>query len=378
MLRPSSSISSSERNRSRRLRDVLVSCGWTLLALVSLDIALDRVFAMPSDPHRQPGSMQQYLEYGRSINGKIGRMFGVDDAHSAPILNAGWIDRECRHVPAPALMSQRGLTIYGMSFTNHVADQLLLLDPQLAIARYSGPGAPPSHSYACFQAVQRAGRDLNSIQVLGVLASSLPRMLALSGATTTFEAPQPFTFPRYQIDGQGELTAIEPSIRSPEDLYDPAKRGGFQAQLAEKDAFYDPALFDGQWADHSVFLRLLRRAYAQAEFRRRSVQLVSDGTQFRPDLGPPLRAILVAFVRQVHARGQRPFILLLQDRGSGTDSLARLVGPSLQEAGATVIRSDEIANVNDPRNFLPDGHFTPKVDRLIAQRLLLAISNPAD
>ena len=377
MLRPSSSISSSRRPHSRRLRAVLVTCGWTLLTLIGLDIAVGQIFAVPSDPRRQPAAMAQYFDYGRSVDGKITGMIGSDDAHSAPILLAGWIDRDCRHVPEPAPASRRGLTIYGMSFTNHLADQLERLDPALAITRYAGPGASPNHSFACFEAVQAAGRDPNGVQVLGVLASSLPRMLSLTGASNTFEQPQPFTFPRYQLDGRGQLVAIEPAIRSPEEMRNPGKLADFEAQLARHDAFYDPLQFDGQWADHSVFLRLLRRAYAQAEFRNRRLRLISDGAQFREELGPPLRAMLMRFARQTRARGQRPIVVLLQDRGSGTTSLARLVGPSLAMAGATVVRSDDIASAGDPRNFLPDGHFTPEVDRLIAERLLQAINSPA-
>ncbi len=42
-----------------------------------------------------------------------------------------------------------------------------------------------------------------------------------------------------------------------------------------------------------------------------------------------------------------------------------------------MIRSDEVASVGDPRNFLPDGHFTATVDRMIAQRLLIAVNKPA-
>ena len=376
MLRPSSSTSSSERRHARRLRGVLVTCAWTLLGLIVLDVVVGRVFRLPSDPHRKPGAMVQYFNYGRSIDGKIARMIGPDDAHSAPILAAGWIDRECRDVvPAPVRPSQRGLTIYGMSFTDHIADQLEKLDPHLVITRHSGPGAPPNHSYACFQAVQRAGYDSNGVQVLGVLASALPRMLSLTGASNSFESPQPFTFPRYEIDGTGALIAVEPEIRSPKDVRNPTKWSAFKAQLEQKDALYDSLQYGGQWADKSVFLRLLRRAYAQAELRRRNVRLTNDGTQFNADLGPPLRAMLVSFTRQVRARGQRPIIILLQDRGYGAVSLARLVGPAPQDAGATVIRSDEVASVSDPRNFLPDGHFTPKVDRLIAHRVLRHIDH---
>ena len=374
MLRPSSSTSSSERKHTVRLHAVLATCAWTLLALIVLDIVIGQDFKVPADPHRRPGAMAQYFDYGRSIDGKIARMFGPDDARSAPILVAGWIDRECRHVAPPPLPGQRGLTIYGMSFTARIAAQLKQLDPRFAITGYGGPAASPNHSYACFESVQRSGHDPDGVQVLGVLASSLPRMLTMTGASTSFEGPEPYTFPRYEIDPQGALVAVEPEIRSPEDMRDPAKWAAFQAQLAKYDAFYDPIQSGGQWADHSVFLRLLRRAYAQAEYRKRSLRLVSDGMQYRPDMGSPLRGLLVSFARQVRARGQHPYVILLQDRGYGTDSLARLVGSSLEQAGATVIRSDQVAGVGDPRNFEPDGHFTPQIDRLIAQRLLAAIN----
>jgi hypothetical protein len=375
MLRPNLSISSSNRHRATRLRGVLMTCAWMLLCLIVLDMVIGRAFVIPSDTRSKPGAMAQYFNYGRSIDGKIARMIGRDEAHSAPILEAGWIDRDCRHVAAPSSAPRRGLTIYGMSFTNHIADQLQQLDPRFTITRYAGPAASPNHSYACFQTVQRTGPDPNRVQVLGVLASSLPRMLSLTGASTTFEAPQPFTFPRYEIDSRGGLFAIEPAVRSPADVRNPTKWAAFEAQLDQQDAFYDPVQYGGQWADKSVFLSLLRRAYAQAEMRRRSARLINDGAQYRADLGPPLRAMLVSFARQVRARGQRPVVILLQDRGYGTDSLARLVGPSLKQAGATVIRSDQVASVTDPRNFLPDGHFTPNVDRLIAQQLLLALND---
>ena len=63
--------------------------------------------------------------------------------------------------------------------------------------------------------------EYNPVQILGVLASSLPRMLSLSGITTSFEAPMPFTFPRYRLGPGGELVAEQPLITSPEELRDP-------------------------------------------------------------------------------------------------------------------------------------------------------------
>lgn len=369
-MRPrNSSIFSSDRSRSRA---VLATCVWTLVALVIADAAIGLVYPQPHDVRRPPGGLSLYFDYGRSIEGKLAAMIGPDDARSAPILLAGWIDRDCDPIPSPP-PGKLGMTIYGMSFTNHVADQLARIDPGLAIARYAGPAAGPNHSYACFRRVSAARGDPNRIQVLGVLASSLPRLLTLSGASTTFEQPQPFTYPRYRLDSAGRLVAEQPVIRSPEDLRDPAKRARSLEQLAADDAFYDPLLVRGSWADRSVFLRLVRRGYAQASFRRRTSELVSDGKVFRTDLAPPLRAMLLDFAGQARGRGQVPVILLLQDRGYGSDSLYRLVGPALEQAGVRIVRSDRIAPATDPRSFLPDGHFTPKVDAALARALLRAI-----
>ncbi len=175
MLRPSSSISSSDRRRRERLRAVVETWLWTLAALAVLDVAMQRAFPMPADANLPPGTLARYFDYGRSIEGKLARLVGPTDAHSAPIVVAGWIDRECGHTPPPLLPGRSGVTIYGMSFSAHIAGQLEQLAPTLAISSYAGPAAPPNHSYACFQSVNAAGDDPNGIQIFGVLASSISK-----------------------------------------------------------------------------------------------------------------------------------------------------------------------------------------------------------
>ena len=165
MLQPSSSTSSSERRRHKRLRAVIETCLWTLAALAVLDVLTQRAFPMPAEVNRQPGKLAQYFDYGRSIAGKLARLVGSTDARSAPIVVAGWIDRECRHTPSPSPPGRIGVTVYGMSFTEHIANQLEQLDPTLAISTYGGPAAPANHSYACFQAVNATGTDSNPIQI---------------------------------------------------------------------------------------------------------------------------------------------------------------------------------------------------------------------
>lgn len=371
MLQPSSSTSSSERRRHKRLRAVVATCLWTLAALAVLDIAVQRVFPMPAEINRPPGKLAQYFDYGRSIDAKLARLVGPTDERSAPIVVAGWIDRECRHTPRPPPPGRIGVTVYGMSFSDHIAQQLEQLDPTLAISTYGGPAAPANHSYACFQSVNATGTDPNPIQIFGVLASSVSRLLTLGGLTTSFEAPAPFTYPRYRLMA-GRLFAEQPLVRSPQDLREPATMASYRAQLAADDAFFDPWQMSQSWTDHSVVLCMLRRGYAQAELGRRTRRLVNDGKDYvdSPDVGPTLRAILLQFASTARAQGKLPIVVLFQDRGGGTDSLYRLLGRALANGGVPVVSSHVTAPVTDPKNFIPDGHFTPAVDRLIAEQAL--------
>ena len=105
-----------------------------------------------------------------------------------------------------------------MSFSGQIADQMVRLDRGLASQSFGGPAAPLNHSYACFVRRIEAKRYRESIQILGILASSIPRMETISGLTTSFEAPEPFTYPRYSLTPNGHLMGYMPSITSEEDL----------------------------------------------------------------------------------------------------------------------------------------------------------------
>jgi len=354
-----------------RLRAVLAVAGWTLLVLALIDVAVGTLFAPPADPRQRGNSLQDYFNYGISTEGKLARLVKPTDADSAPIIPAGWIDTTCAKPPAPAPAGKTGVTVYGMSFSGHIAEQLPTLDPTLAPVTYGGPGAPLNHSYACFKAVSAAGHDPNPVQIIGVLASSVQRMLTIGGLTTSFEAPTPFVYPRYRLVN-GKLETEQPVLRSTADLRDPARWAAYKAQMAKSDAFYDPLLVNGGLLDRSVFLNMLRRAYAQAEDRRITAKLVNDGTGFRPnpDIGPVMQAMLLDFAATARAQGKIPVVILFQDRGTGADSLYRMLGPALEQAKVPTVSTHERFPVTDPRNFIADGHFTPAVDREIAKEVL--------
>ncbi|WP_404713112.1 hypothetical protein [Sphingomonas sp. MMS24-J13] len=358
---------------------VLAVLGWTLLALIALDAACGLIARPPRDPQKAGNALQVYFNYGTSIEAKLRRQLGATPGREASILKAGWLSGECatrRIEPDP-----RGVSIYGMSFSNHVADQLALLDPKLPIARFAGPGAPPNHSYACFLRRNEAGIDGNGTQILGILASSLRRMETLSGASTTFEQPQPFAYPRFVLRN-GTLMRIDPAIDDAAGLRrllsDHHAWTRYIADLTRSDRFASPFMANHDLVDASVLLRMVRRAWGQRELNDRTAALRGPTGRFEgaPDLVPTLQAIVTDFARRARARGQRPIVLLFEDRGY--DGVLRdTMVPTLAANQIPYILSADIIPATDASVFLPDGHFRPDLDRKLAEATLPLIETPS-
>ncbi len=369
MRRSSSSISSSERRR----RAVFATLSWTFLCVVALDVALGTIFRYPDDNQREPTLLQRYFDYGRSVEGKLHRILGSSERDAAPIAYAGWLERTCTASIEP-VAGRVGLTVYGMSFSDHVGHELEALDPSMAVSFRSGPSASLNHSYTCFRMLHDARHDPNQVQVMGVLASSVDRMTTLTGMTTSFEAPMPYTYPRYRLADDGALLSEQPLITSPDQMRQPLVWAAFERQLARDDAFYDPLLMRQNVADDSTLMRLLRRAYAQHAGATRRSEWTLSGTRSDAshDVGPLMSALLIDFARRTRDEGKIPLVILFQDR-PGIDDLYRSLGPALREAGVPFVSTHTIVPTTNPGNFLPDSHFTPAGDRLVAAHVLACI-----
>ena len=180
---------------------------WTIGALILFDAVVGLAFRQPSDPRQTSSSLQTYFDYGRSIEGKLRRLVGSTPEQDAPIVEAGWLASDC-DIATPPPPGKLAFDIYGMSHSAQIAEQMLRLDSGLAGHSFGGPAAPASHSYACFVRRVEAKRDRAPIQILGILASQIPRMETISGLTTSFEGPMPFTYPRYSLAPDGRLVGI--------------------------------------------------------------------------------------------------------------------------------------------------------------------------
>src|ERR1700691_1835408 len=96
MLPSSSSTSSSEPARrdrqygyARLRRRVVVVLLWTIAGLVVIDVAVGLAFRLPADARSEGSSLQNYFNYGSSIEGKLRSLVGRTPEEDAPIVKAG-------------------------------------------------------------------------------------------------------------------------------------------------------------------------------------------------------------------------------------------------------------------------------------------------
>jgi hypothetical protein len=380
MLRSSSSTSSSEPARSKRLnsrtrlrRHILRIGLWTIGALFLIDITVGFAFRLPSGSQRPPSTLQRYFDYGRSIEGKLRREVGPTPEQDALIVRAGWLANEC-DIDTSTPADKLAFDIYGMSFSNQIADQMVRLDPGLASQEFGGPSAPPNHSYACFVRRVDGKRKRAPIQILGILAGTISRMETISGLTTSFEVPEPFTYPRYSLASNERPIEYSSSIATRDDLRaalaNPMKWHAFLDELAAHDYFYAPLVFNADIFDHSVLARMIRRSWGQRVLRVRTTALrATDGYSGAPDIVPLLRSMLIDFANRARTAGERPIVILIEDRAY-VGALSAIAAPALRANHIDFINTSEIVSYTDSNNFLADGHFIPAANDKIARAML--------
>ncbi|MBI5091045.1 MAG: hypothetical protein HZB26_01215 [Candidatus Hydrogenedentes bacterium] len=347
---------------------------WTLLFLAALDIAVNVAFRYPERTGSvPPGFLTRYFEYGRSIEGKLSRMVGPDDASSDPVALAGWLDPESwKDLPsAPSTATNVLIANYGMSFSFDVGRTLQKINPRYEMRCIGGPTAPVSHSYAAFT-LDRT-RHQAKIVLIGILASSVRGLVTMTGQTWAFESPYPYTYPRYRVTADGKLDAMWPMITSMnglrEALAQPEKWAAFVQQLRENDDYYNPFLFRHNVLDAPVTVRLLRRGWGQHQ-NSAVLDTIHTDKGFRPDSPalPVLKAIVRQFAETARTDGRLPIVLLLNDQGY-SDHLYKALEPTLRDGQIPYVSTHEVAPAADLANFVADGHFTDAAYQRIAQLL---------
>ncbi len=355
--------------------DLLRTALWTMLALVVLDAALGFVFRMPADPRLAPSGLEQYFDFGRSIETKLDRLVASADSLAAPVAHPGWLAPDALDPDSSLAPGQRRMTVYGQSFSYAIGESAAAAAPVLRFRARGGPASPASHLYATWRVDRR--RVHSDVAVLGVLASSVRGMDATTAATWMFESPYPYTYPRWRPSGDS-LAGDWPTVRSlPQlraTLRDPAALAAWRRELAAHDAWFDARLFSGRFADRSVLLRFLRRAWAQRQQRMHTASLHGPAG-FRADAEAVevLRRMVVTFARDVRADGGVPVVVVVNDRGYD-DHLWRVLEGPLRAGHVPFVSTHALAPATDASNFVADGHLVGAANRRVGEAVARAIA----
>lgn len=352
------------------MKQTVTVFGLTLLFLALLDGAVAATLGWAERSGRL-GSLVQYFEYGRSVPGKLEKWEATPNA-PGNLYNVAWrsdtVATSAERFQAEANTSGITVRSYGMSFVNNIMEQAVEIDPSLISDGHGGPAASPNMTFALFED-DRANRKAGDVVVLGLLSNSVPAMAALSNQTWVFEQPAPFSFPIYWPQGDG-LRRIEPLVNSPEALQalseDPAAKADWYAQLKAEDQFYSPLTFGARWADASPFARLARRSFAISHVAQAKQDIIESGYPYKE----VLNLMIKSFADTARADGQIPVVFLIQGRDRTDVDLLAQTQDMLLANQIPYLATAEHFDSKVASNFIPDGHYLPEIDRLLAAEFI--------
>ncbi|MBN8814153.1 MAG: hypothetical protein J0J06_01745 [Sphingomonas sp.] len=367
----SSSTSSSEADAPRERRRRWATLLWALLWLIVLDVGASLAFAFPADVKNvNPGKLQLFFDYGRSMEARVRRMTRADPNQTAPITLAGWYS-PLKAVERPAQPGAVPITVYGMSHAVRLADALHSEFPNYAVRTVAGPGATTNWSFGAFR--RDTGNRASKVVVLAIMSSTLPEITSMTPMTWNVSFPLAYTQDRYFIDGAGKLQVVTPPYESFADytatLNDPQKWAAAVAKFQRYDPFYDPLMFRATPLDHSTLVRLARRAWINKRDRETASDVLT-AKSFNPDSEAVkvANAIIAEFAATARRNGQLPVIYIVNNYGYG-NQLFRALRMTIQRDRIPYLSSDTVVDPNNPANYLPDTHFTDENDRRLAQAL---------
>jgi hypothetical protein len=301
---------------------------------VTIDVAVNVLAAYPEDPRNtSPSRIQQFFEYGRSVEGKLARMTRRTAEASAPIVGAGWLEGNPSFATTKSkLLDGPVVTVYGMSHAGLLAEDLAKVAPDLTVRYVGAPGAVASWAYGAFLVDRRQARS--AVSILALMTVGIPKVGTTTGSTMYFEFAYPYTYPRLYLEGDA-LRSEPPPFASAEafrtTLHDPSRWKAYVTWLAAHDEYFDPLLFEGSFLDRSSLARLARRAYASAAGERHEAAVYDRRTGFDRRSGQArlLEALVEDFARKAREDGSFPVVYVVNNLGTG-DHAYRLLEPVLR------------------------------------------------
>ena len=354
--------------------DTGITTFWTIAFLVAIDMVVNVLFSYPSDLKKSPNQLQRYFDYGRSTEGKLYRMTGPTDDTSAPIVSAGWLEKQrfSEQTGESELGDRLLVTTYGMSFSQRLGRAIERTHSDITVRRISAPSAPANWTYAAYQ-LDRSLHKANAV-VFTVMSQNIAQSNTLGAMTAYFEIPYFYTQPQYTINNN-KLEAIWPQIRTLADyrtalLEKPQNWVLFRQQLSRRDSYYNPILFRASPLDNSALFRLVRRGYAQL-WRQNLSRKVYDSNGFNSNSEQVklVQAMIRNFAATARDDGIIPVIYIVNNIGT-KDHLYQALKPLLEKEAIPYVSSHTLAPADDPRLFLSDGHFLDSIDEALASEVI--------
>jgi len=289
--------------------------GWTLLALLGLDLIVKHGIGYHEIDRRKQNRIQRQAFEGRPIESKLKHY--VRYAKTVrPSISSGWADTIYRRGTflRPEIDGQPSVTFYGMSFSNHVGKQFDALEEGFNVRLIAGPSAPLSHSFYSF--INEPELEAANVPVLAVLLEGLPGLYAVVDAGYKFKSPHAYLFPRYSVD-DGELRVIEPPVRDFASFASgvegsTAQWDLYRSHLLNHDSFVDPFVLDASFLDNSFCVRLLRQAWVRHKYETVLEHWKNDVDW---EMMTIANRLLTEFHQRALDRGQRPIVLIVNARG---------------------------------------------------------------
>ncbi len=352
------------------MKKTLSMLGTVLILLLILDLGVTGLLHWARESGRL-GSLVNYFEYGRSVPGKL-EQWAANRSQPGNLYEAAWrsdiLALSAKYATEQSAAADIVVRGYGMSFVNNILRKAQEIDPRLTLDLHSGPGAPPNFTYALFLDDAQY-RQHGDVAVLGVLSSAVPAMAALSNRTWVFEQPAPFTYPVFDLAGDG-LARAEPVVNSvhAELTIDaqPKLQAAWSQQLVEEDGFYTPLTFGAPWLDISPFARLVRRTLAINHIEQTKREILAGAYPYEE----VLRRMIVGFSDTARADGQIPVVMLVQSRDPADADLLAIAKPVLERDNIPYLATAELFDPRDGSGFLNDGHYRPEVDRQFGRAFL--------
>jgi hypothetical protein len=359
----------------RQAAPMMLLIMWTLVGLAVIDVAINFMFAYPQDPKfMNPSRLQLYFEYGRSAEGQLSRMTRQDRSETAPITLTGWYDP--LQIQEPSKPGIPIVTFYGGSHTIRLANALGRISDRFSPRAAGAPGATLNWAYGAYLRDRGGGRS--RVALLGFDAFNFAMISSFSPMIWSTDFPMPYTGDRFYLDGD-HLRTINPPYASFDQyvkaFYNPTQWSAALEFFAKNDPLYHSFVVRENILDHSSLWRLFHRAYGQ-KLTRELQRSVLDRSGFRSDSDEVrvAQAILHEFAIQARSDGMVPVIFIVDNYGY-SDHLSRALRPILDADHIPYLSSHTIVSPDDPRGFLPDGHFTDENDDRLATALVDVIKN---